>query len=208
MGRYWGSTEEEDFLIKVVSDKKGKSIYTSLIGLILLFVGISILFYPRLTNIYWHMLYNPSQLISLSQNPSGSSPSTSSVSGEIRLEIPQLNLTTEVGEGTTAEILKFLPGRYLESTWPGQGNIAIAGHRTLYGGQFRDIDKLEPGDHINLAYQGSTFIYQVEEVFQVASNDWSILAENPTPTLTLTTCFKLGRDKRLVVKAFLLSPTH
>lgn len=186
-------------------DKGRKNKYMTFIGLILFFAGIGIVLYPCLTNIYWHTVYKPSGPILVEDKYGNSSQSKANLSHEIILEIPQLNLLTKVEEGTSEEILKFLPGRYLESAWPGEGNTAIAGHRTLYGGQFRKIDRLKKGDQINLFFQQSTFVYEVEQVYQVASDDWAILDEDTIPSLTLTTCFKLGRSKRLVVKALLIS---
>ena len=75
----------------------------------------------------------------------------------------------------------------------------------MYGGQFRDIDKLKEKDIINISYHDVVYVYEVEKVFTVASDDWSIVEDEEMPSLTLTTCYSLGRDKRLVVKAILVS---
>ena len=40
--------------------------------------------------------------------------------------------------------------------------MAIAGHRTTYGAPFHDIDKLRPGDRIELAMPYGRFSYRVE----------------------------------------------
>ncbi len=86
---------------------------------------------------------------------------------------------------------------------PGWGNTAIAGHQTMYGGWFRDINLLEPGDEMRLTYRGKVYRYAVERVFKIASNDWSVIADQGYPMLTLTTC--VGNvSERLAVQGRLL----
>ncbi|NLB88530.1 MAG: class E sortase [Syntrophomonadaceae bacterium] len=179
----------------------------TVIGLVLLIAGITLLIYPKATNVFWYLKYSETSEKYSSPMIESHDTKSSYLSEEILLEIPDLQLKTKVAHGTTSEILKVLPGRYLESALPGQGNTAIAGHRSLYGGQFRDIDKLKEKDSIYIYYQDSVYLYEVDQVFSVASDDWSILEEGELPSLTLTTCHKFGRDKRLVVKALLVSST-
>ena len=40
--------------------------------------------------------------------------------------------------------------------------MAIAGHRTTYGAPFRNIDKLDAGDRIELRMPYGRFTYRVE----------------------------------------------
>lgn len=177
----------------------------TVIGLVLLIAGITLLIYPKATNILWQLKYSETSKEPANYIIGNYDIIASDLSDEIILEIPALKLETRVAEGTTSEILKVLPGRYLESALPGEGNTVIAGHRTMYGGQFRDIDKLKEKDNIYIYYNNAVYVYEVERVFSIASDDWSILEEGETPSLTLTTCHKLGRDKRLAVRAVLVS---
>jgi len=118
------------------------------------------------------------------------------------LEIPALDLEAAVVKGTDSKALRQGPGWYEESALPGEGNTAIAAHRTTYGGWFRRLDELQAGDVIILGYGETTFRYEVEKVYVVASDDWSVIAPTETPALTLTTCHPIGSTKqRLVVRA-------
>jgi sortase A len=84
-------------------------------------------------------------------------------------------------------------------------NVCIAGHRTTYGAWFRHVDKLEEGDEILLDYDGTSYAYQVEKVFIVAKNDWSITEAVGYSALTLTSCHPLRSSKqRIVVRAKLM----
>lgn len=120
------------------------------------------------------------------------------------LEIPAINVKVAVLRGTSDAILAKGPGWYEESALPGHGNTAIAGHRTMYGAWFRHLDSLQQGDPIILVYEDNTFVYLVEQVFVVASDDWSVIEPSGYPVLTLTTCHPVGSAKqRLVVRATL-----
>lgn len=121
-----------------------------------------------------------------------------------KLEIPKLELTTIVVKGTSTTDLKKGPGWYEISALPGKGNTAIAGHRTMHGAWFRHVNKLKEKDQIILFYQNKKFIYEVEKVFPIAKNDWSVIEPTEQPVLTLTTCHPVGSAKqRLVVIAIL-----
>lgn len=117
------------------------------------------------------------------------------------IEATSINLSAAVFSGTIPEVLKKGPGWYEQSSLPGEGNTAIAGHRTMYGGWFRALDRLRTGDIIILKYKSITYTYTVEKTFSVGSNDWSILDEDGSKVLTLTTCISGTYNKRFVVKA-------
>lgn len=119
------------------------------------------------------------------------------------LSIPRLNLKTAVVKGVTPRDLSMGPGLYPDSTRPGEtGNVAIAGHRNVFGSWFRHLNRLGPGDRINITYQGNVYEYSVERVFIVAENDWSVVAPTDYKALTLTTCDPPGNvTQRLIVRA-------
>jgi len=117
------------------------------------------------------------------------------------LEITSIKLTVNVLRGTTEVVLKKGPGWYEQSALPGEGNTAIAGHRTMYGGWFSNINQLKVGDLITLSYGDDRYTYEVEKVFAVNSNDWSVLDPCGYNVLTLTTCKKDDSLHRLVVRA-------
>src|SRR5206468_9789140 len=69
--------------------------------------------------------------------------------GTIRL--PTLGRHYAVVQGTDLDSLRKGPGHYANANFPGQGGtVAIAGHRTTYLAPFRTINKMKPGDPIEL----------------------------------------------------------
>lgn len=119
------------------------------------------------------------------------------------LNIPKLNLKAAVVQGVTSRDLSLGPGLYPDSSLPGiKGNVSIAGHRNVFGSWFRHLNKLVPGDKISITYHGTIYNYEVEKVFVVAENDWSVVAPTPYKALTLTTCDPPGNvTQRLIVRA-------
>src|ERR687896_1809759 len=80
-----------------------------------------------------------------------------------KLEIPSIGVSEYVVEGTDSENLRKGPGHYPDTPLPGQrGTVAIAGHRTTYGAPFRNLDKLDPGDRIEIEMPYGRFTYEVE----------------------------------------------
>ena len=123
------------------------------------------------------------------------------------LSIPQLSLSMMVVEGTDAEQLRAGPGHYPGTPLPGQaGNAAIAGHRTTYLHPFYDLDKLVPGDTIDVLTGQGWFVYRVTGSQAVDPTDVAVVAPTPTPVLTLTTCNpRYSATQRLVVQAALVA---
>jgi sortase A len=121
-----------------------------------------------------------------------------------RIKIPALGVDMVVVEGTTDSALKAGAGHYVTTPLPCEaGNVAIAGHRTTYGKPFSNLDKLQPGDTIELDTPLGGCVYQVtKDPFVVAPTDGSVLAATPLRTLTLTTCNPKGSAaQRLVIQA-------
>jgi sortase A len=187
---------------------------------ILVITGILLMLYPLFTRIYAQ--YHQAKFTALQQeaeNPVIEYPEESISEAEeieeipvkhmpdgafMTIEIPALELSAVVFEGTDKAVLAKGPGWYKESVLPGEGNTAIAGHRTTYGAWFRHVDKLEEGDEIIIGYDSRGYTYRVERVFPVAKNDWSVIDPCGYPALTLTTCHPAGSARqRLIVRAAL-----
>lgn len=117
------------------------------------------------------------------------------------IEIPKINLRAVVQDGVSEEDLKRGPGLYPQSQAPTEGNVSIAAHRGVYGSWFFHLDKLVKGDLIHLTYDNHVYTYSVRESRTIESTDWSVIACNGHPELTLTTCLLTTNTKRLVVKA-------
>ncbi|MEW6183396.1 MAG: class E sortase [Bacillota bacterium] len=198
-------------------------------SLILIFLGVTLVLYPLFSSFYAHYQqarlkaslaaqeksspskYNKAdkndQNPALSDTPSDNIPTGEGFMGAV-IEIPAINLSAAVVKGTARSGLNKGPGWYEQSALPGQGNTAIAGHRTMYGAWFRHVDRLKAGDPIILRYEGKVYRYEVERVFPVANNDWSVIKPCGYPVLTLTTCHPVGSARqRLVVRAALEETT-
>jgi sortase A len=109
-----------------------------------------------------------------------------------RVRIPELDLDTVLVEGTDAGTLKKGPGRYPETSVPGQGRtIGIAGHRTTYLAPFRHIDDLEEGDEVVVEMPYATFAYEVEQIDIVEPTDVHIVDDTDHERVVLTACHPL-----------------
>jgi sortase A len=120
-----------------------------------------------------------------------------------RLEIPAIDLTDYVVEGTDVDSLRKGPGHYPETPLPGErGTTAIAGHRTTYGAPFRNIDDLDRGDLIMVDMPDGRFVYRVEESKIVDDQDLSVLKPVGYRRLMLSACHPLySAAQRVIVYA-------
>lgn len=105
------------------------------------------------------------------------------------LDIPKIDLKVAVVEGTTATALANGPGFIEGTSRPGKrGNIAISGHRTMYGAPFKRLNGLNINDEITLKVPGHELIYETIEIKKVEPTDTSILDDYMDNRITLTTC--------------------
>jgi sortase A len=105
-----------------------------------------------------------------------------------------------VGEGTRWEtsLNTVGVGRYSNTSWPGEvGNFAVAGHRGGFGGSFRKINELVPGDIAEVRTSDSIFTYRFIESAIVEPQEVGVIEKVPAilssaqaggKYLTLTTC--------------------
>ena len=132
-----------------------------------------------------------------------------------RIKIPAIDVDVVVVEGTTASALRAGAGHYPSTPLPCEvGNVAIAGHRTTYGKPFNQLDRLAPGDKIDLVTPIGQCEYVVTDrgpnipnPFTVDPSNLQIVANTPGErNLTLTTCHPKGSAKqRLVIRAHLVT---
>lgn len=106
-----------------------------------------------------------------------------------RLEIPRLDLDVVVVNGTDASDLRRGPGRHLDSSMPGEGELVyIAGHRTTYGAPFSRIDRLRRGDRIVVELPYATVEYRVTDDRIVSQYELSVLESRGREELILQAC--------------------
>ncbi|MBW3606446.1 MAG: sortase [Actinobacteria bacterium] len=124
---------------------------------------------------------------------------------------PLLDGPFYVGEGIAQAQIDRGPSHYPASALPGHdGNFAVAGHRTMHGAPFGDLDEVRHGDEVLVTDRaGRQFLYRVAEQRIVSPTDTWVVDPDPlgrgTPTLTFTTCHpRYSARQRLVVWAELV----
>ena len=125
------------------------------------------------------------------------------------IRIPKLDKLRDgwtVVEGVDRSDLRNGAGHMVHTPLPGQpGNSVISGHRTTYGAPFGDLDKLGPGDIIEVETALGTHRYEVVESVVVRPNELWVTEPREGAWLTLTTCHpKFSSRRRLVVFAELV----
>ncbi|OLT37882.1 hypothetical protein BJF79_28710 [Actinomadura sp. CNU-125] len=143
--------------------------------------------------------------------PGPPNPSRAARSARIRVPAFGPSYRYTVVEGVGVADLRKGPGHYPGSAGPGKvGNMAIAGHRTTYGGPFERNGELERGDEILVDTATTTYVYTVTKHIVVRPSRTDVVAPVPgkpgaaprKAMLTLTTCHpKFSAAYRLVVFA-------
>lgn len=134
------------------------------------------------------------------------------------ISIPALkieNATVTIGGEDLNESLIQYPGTAL----PGRpGNTAIFGHSILpifynpknYISMFSLLPTLKKGDEIYIEYDGISYVYKVETMFEVMPTDIQVLDQDYSDSfVTLVTCVPPGHPgdpKRLIVRARVVPP--
>lgn len=136
------------------------------------------------------------------------------------ISIPKLKIdhatVTIGGEDLNESIIQY-PGTAL----PGRpGNTAIFGHSILpifynpknYISIFSLLPTLKKGDEIFIDYDGVSYAYKVETMFEVMPTDIQVLDQDYSDSfVTLVTCVPPGHPndpKRLIVRARIVPPTN
>ncbi len=134
------------------------------------------------------------------------------------IDIPKLKIEKAIvaigGEDLSKSLIQY-PGTAL----PGKrGNAAIFGHSILpifydpknYLAIFSLLPTLKNGDEIFVDYDGISFTYRVEAMFEVLPTDLQVLDQDTSDSfLTLVTCVPPGdprKPKRLIVRARVVPP--
>lgn len=134
------------------------------------------------------------------------------------ISIPKLkieNATVAIGGEDLSKSLIQYPGTSL----PGKaGNSVIFGHSILpqffdskdYLAIFSTLPTLTKGDKITVSYDGVSYSYRVDSMFEVLPTDLQVLDQNESDSnLTLITCVPPGhplKPRRLVVRASIIPP--
>jgi sortase A len=120
-----------------------------------------------------------------------------------RIVMPAIGVSEVFVEGTGSGDLRKGPGHFPGTPLPGErGTVAIAGHRTTYGAPFRNVDKLDAGDRIELRMPYGRFVYRVEKTRIVPPTEVSVIDRVSFDRLVLSACHPLySAAQRIVVFA-------
>lgn len=123
-----------------------------------------------------------------------------------QIAIPRIGIDETLHEGMTLTAINRGPSMWPGTALPGEvGNLVVAGHRTTYGGPFRNLDDLEPDDEIVFTTDEGTFTYAVTETEIVDPSRVDIASQTNHFTATLFACHPPGSAaQRIVVRAQLL----
>ena len=117
-----------------------------------------------------------------------------------RLEIPVLDLSVKIYEGTGSSTLAKGVGHFEDTSIWG-GNVCLAAHNRGANNYFGKIHTLDAGDEITLTTKLGTKTYEVTTISKVSETDRSGLDETGESCLTLYTCVRDQRDLRYCVRA-------
>jgi sortase A len=120
-----------------------------------------------------------------------------------RIEIPRLQISTVIFEGTDGSVLRDGAGHLTGSALPDQkGNVVLAAHRDSFFRPLRNIQKL---DAIQLITPSGTKNYRVESTEIVDPDRADVIAPTRDSELTLITCYPFDwwghAPQRFIVRA-------
>jgi sortase A len=136
------------------------------------------------------------------------------------ISVPKLKISDATvaigGEDLNKSLIQY-PGTAL----PGRpGNTVVFGHSILpifynpkdYISIFSLLPTLKKGDEIDIDYDGVSYVYKVETMFEVMPTDIQVLDQDSSDSfVTLVTCVPPGAPsdpKRLIVRARVVPPTN
>jgi sortase A len=164
----------------------------------------------------------PSPAASTLTRPTAHTPTPTETNFTINsLKIEKINISVPVlwniEEDDILEKLKDGVVHYQGTSLPGEGgNIFIVGHSSNYFWIHSDynnvlalLDKLSPGDRIELSTDKMLYVYEVKSTNIVRPNEIQVLENTPKETLSLMTCWPIGTSlKRMIVQSELLYSTN
>ena len=157
------------------------------IGRIFIVVGILLCFYPTIAKMF------------VREN---NCSEVGTVIG--RIEIPKIDVSLVVYEGTDAKVLEVGVGHVVETGFPGKkdGHCILAGHRGLPRADlFLNLDKLELGDVFYIVRQEQLLVYEVCDIRVIKPEETSrLFTASDKDLVSLVTCTPYGiNTHRLVV---------
>ena len=141
----------------------------------------------------------PQETVYISKNETSSNRYTTIAA----INIPKINISYPVINDYSEENLNIAPTKYAGPEPNTIGNFVIVGHNNWNKSFFSNLHKLEKGDIVELTdtnYKKLT--YKIQDKYEVDQYDFSCLNQdtNGKIELTLITCIKNQKNKRLIIK--------
>jgi sortase A len=125
---------------------------------------------------------------------------TQGPSQALRIVIPAINVDSQVVQGDGWEQLKKGVGQHIGTADPGRnGNLVLSAHDDIFGEIFRYLDKLQPGDEVQIYTASQIFTYVITSARLVAPTDVSVMNATSHPSATLISCYPYLVDKQRIV---------
>ena len=122
------------------------------------------------------------------------------------MNIPALNMTAVVDEGSTSRVMLAAPGHRRDTVLPGQrGASVVYGRQTLYGGPFGNLDQRRAGNTIRVTTGQGKALYRISGVRKGDSPPKAASTAPGTLTLVSTTGLPFFPQNVIRVDASLIS---
>jgi sortase A len=120
----------------------------------------------------------------------------------LRIVLPAINVDAPIVQGDGWEQLKKGAAQHLGTADPGQaGNVVLSAHNDIFGDIFRHLDRLKPGDEIQVYTASQIYTYVVTGTRIVAPTEVSVMNPTAHPSLTLISCYPYMVDNQRIVVA-------
>jgi sortase A len=118
----------------------------------------------------------------------------------IRMIISAINIDAPVVQGDSWEQLKKGIAQHIGTGDPGQsGNMVVSAHNDIFGELFRELDRLKPGDEVQVFTASQKFTYRITGTRLVQPTEVSVMNPTVSPTLTLISCYPYLVDTQRIV---------
>lgn len=193
------------------------------IAFIVMMIGLMIIFYPKLTELYYQhqqeaLVAEWQEYLSALESPLEESPASAEsghgLDDDMKanmdgiLTIETIDLELPVLRGVTKDNLNRSVASMDNAVSPGaSGNYIIAGHRNhTYGRNFNRLEEVNINDTIVVTTTEDQFMYIVTEKLYVEPEETSVLQSNGSDReITLITCHPMiNPTQRLVIKGKLV----
>lgn len=163
---------------------------------VILFIQVNVL-----TLMLFNLKNNSIGVVSTKETIESQEKNTYKETEEWRLIIPKINVSAQIKEGTSGEVINNSIGHFTETPTI-QGNIGLiaasAGYKENY---FSNLKDLVEGDVIIYILGENKKEYKVTKNIEIAETDWSHLSSTNNNMLTLITGIKEKPESRRCVQA-------